>query len=173
VVTINRLLPLLLFVVIGLSLAPVVSTYANELTEAPEAVAFVESAVLPETDNLKVAWTTAPTSWSTASDKAFVSTTASFLFIGIDTSSAYYDLDGDDGNLTTEMSLTFDLTGTTDGNRTLLAPDALAATYGFTWVDLDDHGVYYDTTIGSLIDLIPMLYIVAIIATTALYIKFT
>jgi len=121
---------------------------------------------------LQFSWTTLPNAWSTASDKAFVSTTAAYFYIGIATSAAGYEVDTSWTGLTTETSITLDTSGWSTAQRTLLASDALATTYGFTYTDLDDYGVYYDTTIGTLVDIIPLFFVITLIAGVVVYIKF-
>jgi hypothetical protein len=168
----NKLLAMAISVVLGLSLVPVIGSFAETVTEAPESLTFVKDAVLPASENLEISWTTAPSGWETTSDKAFVSTTADYLFIGIDTSAAEYSVDESSTSLTNETSITLDTSDWTESERTLLEPDALATTYGFTYTDLDDHGAYYDTTIGTMVDLIPLFFVIVIIGGVVVYLKF-
>lgn len=168
----NKLITMVLTVVIGLGLLPIATSFANELTYEPEANTFVTSEVLPASENLQFSWTTLPSSWSTSADKAFVSTTAAYFYIGIDTSAAGYEVDASWTALTTETSITLDTSEWSTAQRTLLASDALATTYGFTYTDLDDYGAYYDTSVGSIIDLVPMFFVLALIGGVVVYIKF-
>ena len=168
----NKLITMVLTVVIGLGLLPIANSFANELTYEPEANTFVTSEVLPASENLQFSWATLPSAWSTAADKAFVSTTEAYIYIGISSSAAGYVVDAPWTVLTTETSITLDTSEWSTAQRTLLASDALAAIYGFTYTDLDDYGVYYDTTIGTLVGIIPLFFVITLIAGVVVYIKF-
>ena len=104
--------------------------------------------------------------------KAFVSTTAAYFYIGIDGSAAGYEVDTSWTGLSTNTKITLDTSEWSTAQRTLLASDALAAIYGFTYTDLDDYGVYYDTTIGTLVDIVPLFFVITLIAGVVVYIKF-
>ena len=169
----NKLLPILLMVVIGLSLLPVINSFADEITYEPVETAFVDGAVLPATEHLVISWTTLPSAWSTASDKSFVNTTADYLFVGINSSAAVYAVDGSSTALAAQTSITLDTRLWTTANLTIGTPDALATTYGITYTDTDDYGIYYDTPIGTLVNLIPLFYVITIMAGVVVYIKFS
>ncbi|NCC41579.1 MAG: hypothetical protein EOM21_19600 [Gammaproteobacteria bacterium] len=169
----NKILSLLIAVVIGLALIPVVTSFANSLTDgvAELEVAVTGADVLPESDAIRVYWTTAPSEWSTASDKAFAETDSSFIFIGIDTGAATFTLDSSDTALIAQTYIEFDTTGLTTAQRTWETPDALATTYGFTWVDMNEVGDFNGTSIGALINLLPILYVLALVAGSVVYIR--
>lgn len=168
-----RLVPLLISIVIGLAFIPIVGSFATTLTDGVEelAVAIAESEVLPESDAIRVYWTTAPSAWSTASDKAFAETDSSYIFVGIDTGAATFTLNGADTALVAQTYIEFDTTGLTEAQRTWGSPDALATTYGFTWVDMNEVGDLNGTTVGTLVDLLPVLFVIMLVAGVAVFIS--
>ena len=169
----NKIISIVLAVVIGLALMPVIGSFATTLTDGVDEleVAVTENGVLPESDAIRVYWTTAPSEWSTASDKAFAETDSSYIFIGVDTGAATFTLDSSDTALVAQTYIEFDTTGLTEAQRTWEAPDALAATYGFTWVDMNEVGDLNGTSVGALVNLLPILFVIMLIAGVALYIR--